>query len=252
MKSIDKMKKKFLKLDDSTKKLIIISGAFLLTALVIVLFYVQKNGENYNRIKKDRGNYLVYSKVEKKDDKYSKYVPDINIKSKEVDEANKDIDDFVSKYLELDKTIITYEYDLNGTILSVVVKVVDCTNEYAPEVKYKTYNINLKTRKLISDEYLLDFFQTDEEQVSAILEANFTNYYADLVNQGYYVKEECDYKCFLNYRGISNYLDDIHYYIKAGNLIAYRPFVYYSIFGDEEYFTEDSFKFLLVETEKNS
>ena len=40
-------------------------------------------------------------------------------------------------------------------------------------------------------------------------------------------------------------------YIKNGDLVAYKPFVYYSIFGDEEYFNEDHFEFVLVVTDKN-
>ena len=97
----------------------------------------------------------------------------------------------------------------------------------------------------------MDFFQTDKNKVSEIIENTFKEYYDDLVKKGYYEPTECNYDCFLGYRDITNYLDNVQYYVKNGDLIAYRPFVFYSIFGDEEYFKTKHFEFLLVETEKN-
>ena len=248
---MNKLKKKFNKLDDKSKKTIILIGSTILIALVILLSSLSRSSENFKNIKLDKSNYLVYSKVEKKDANYPKYVPYINIKGDIVDQVNRDIDNFVGNYVDSDKSLITYEYNINGIILSVVVKILDYKNEYAPRIYFRSYNINLDTLKLISDQSLLDFFQTNEEEVSAKIENKFNEYYTELVKEGYYVTEECDYKCFLGYRDISNYLDDVNYYVKNGDLIAYRPFIFYSIFGDEEFFKEEHFEFLLVETEKN-
>ena len=44
-------------------------------------------------------------------------------------------------------------------------------------------------------------------------------------------------------------MDDVSYYIENGNLVVYKPFVFYSIFGEEEYFKEDDFKFMIVKRE---
>ena len=65
--------------------------------------------------------------------------------------------------------------------------------------------------------------------------------------KGYIEEMECDYTCYLGYRGVTDYLEDINYYIKDGKLVVYKPFIYSSIFGEEEYFTEDSFIFELTE-----
>ena len=46
-------------------------------------------------------------------------------------------------------------------------------------------------------------------------------------------------------------MDNVNYYVKDGNLIAYKPFIFYSIFNDEEYFKEEHFEFLLVVTDKD-
>ena len=250
-KTIKRIKKKFFTLDDSTKKAIIIGIGVFCIALVIIASNFSKGSDNFKNIKRDKSNYLVYSKIEKDDKDYPKYVPDINIKADAVNLVNEDIDNFVSKYLDSDKTLITYEYNINGIILSVVVKILDYQIEYAPKIYFKTYNINLSTKEVISDKSLLDFFQIDKNEVSKIIENTFKEYYDDLVKKGYYEPTECNYDCFLGYRDITNYLDNVQYYVKNGDLIAYRPFVFYSIFGDEEYFKTKHFEFLLVETEKN-
>ena len=67
-----------------------------------------------------------------------------------------------------------------------------------------------------------------------------------MVNQNYFSQEECNYDCFLKYRNVSNYLDNVNYYVKDGKLYVYKPFVIYSIYDEEEYFTEDSYKFLIA------
>lgn len=250
-KYIKRIKKKFMYLEDSTKKAIIIGGAIFLIVLIIVISNSLKSSDNFNNIKKDKNNYLVYSKVEEKKDTYFKYVPYINIKSSSVEQINTDIDNYVDKYLNVEKAIVTYEYNINGIILSVVLTIADYQKDYAPEIYFRTYNINLNTRELISDASLLEFFQINESKVYSIIETKFKEYYDDLVKEGYYEPSECDYTCFLGYRDVNNYLDNVNYYVRNGDLIAYKPFAFYSIFGDEEYFKSEHFEFLLVETEKN-
>ena len=244
-------KEKHFRIDDSTKRVLIIAGASFLVLLLIIIVIVQKSSENYNNIKIDKNNYLVYSKIEKPDNTYSKYVPYINIKSNAVIFANQEIDNFVSNYIDSPKALVTYEYNINGIILSVVVKVMDFNDEYAPVVDFRTYNINLKTRQVLSDDELLSLFQTNTDSVSSSIRGVFEKYYSDLVNEGYYVESECNYDCFLKYRDVYSYMDNVHYYIKDGNLIAYKPFVFYSILGDEEYFKAEDFEFLLAESNKN-
>ena len=242
------MKKRFRKLDANTKRIIIFCSCILFISIIVLMFFFQKRSYNYNNIKQDKSKYLVYTKIEQNDKNYPKYVPYINIKSKTIDLVNNDIDNFVENLINENTSIITYEYDINGVILSVVVKQIDNRKDYAPEIAFRTYNINLNTKELISNESLLRFFQIDEEQVSTIIDEKFEEYYKDLVEQGYYVPEECDYKCFLKYKGVNNYLDNVNYYVKNGNLIAYKPFIFYSIFRDEDYFDIDKFEFLLVES----
>lgn len=246
------IRKWFLKLDSGTKKTIVIVGTIIIVSLIVIIYYLQNQSNNYNNIKQDKGKYLVYSKVEVNDNDHYKYIPFVNIKSETADKVNEDIDLFTNKYLNSEKAAIIYEYDVNGIILSIIVKIFDYEKEYAPEVYFRSYNINLNTKELISNKSLLDFFEITEEKVSNILDQEFHKYYDDLTKEGYYVEQECNFKCFLGYKGIDNYLDNANYYVKKGNLVVYRPFTYYSIFNDEEYFENEDFEFLLVNTQEDN
>ena len=49
---------------------------------------------------------------------------------------------------------------------------------------------------------------------------------------------------------LDDYLENVSYYVENGDLYAYKPFVFYSIYGEENYFTDDSFEILVAESEK--
>ncbi len=239
------------KLQENTKKSLIFAGAAAIIVFIISYIYITKQNENYNNIKEQKSNYIVYTKYTNNDSKFSQNIPYVNLKGNTAKLINSDIDLFVSEFKNQKKNIISYEYDISGIILSIIVKAGDYNTEYSPRVYARSYNINLNTLEAIDNKNLLSFFGIDETTVENLIENKFKYFYNDLLKNNYYVEEECNYKCFLKYREVDNYLDNISYYIKNGNLYAYRPFIIYSIFGEEEYFTEDSYKFLLVETEKN-
>ena len=117
----------------------------LVIAIIIVVTFVQKKStENYNDIKLEKGNFLVYTKYEDKSTKYTKEVPYVNLKADVFKQVNSDILLFCNEYMQKDKSIITYEYDINGIILSLVIKVINNETTYAPEPYFRTYNINLE------------------------------------------------------------------------------------------------------------
>ena len=69
----------------------------------------------------------------------------------------------------------------------------------------------------------------------------------EIVEQKYYSIQQCNYSCFLKWHNIDDYMDDIAYYISAGKLYVYKPFVFATIFGEEEYFKDEHFVFLITE-----
>lgn len=248
--SASNKKKHGLNLDEQKKKILIICGTIFAIIFLLVYMFVRKQNDNYNNIKQKKNNYLVYSKYERTKSKYAVHVPYVNIKADVINKVNDDIDLFTGEFISSKKSLVTYEYDISGIILSLVIKVVDYDTEYAPEVYFRSYNINLSTLEVISNDSLLDFFGIDELTVGNLIENQFRNYHQKIIDEGYYQADECDYSCFLGYRNVDDYLKDVNYYVKNGDLIAYKPFIFTSIFGEEEFFKDDDFKFMLVETEK--
>ena len=225
-------------------------GSIITIFLLVFLFFVFKQDENYKSIKEDKNQYLVYTKYQESNDNYEISIPYINIRSSVIKQVNDDISNFLEKFMEEEKAVINYEYDINGIILSLVVKVIDYDNDYAPKPYFRSYNINLKKLELIENDSLLSFFDVNYENVHDIIASQLYTYYKNIVEEGYYQEEECDYSCFLSYREINDYLDDVTYYVKNGNLIAYKPFVFSSVYGEEYFFNDEHFEFLIVKTTK--
>ena len=198
--------------------------------------------KHFNYMKVDKGEHIVYTRYNQN----SKEVPYVNINSADVKSLNDSIVDYCNNYVNSDDIKIKYEYSINGNYLSLVIKVIN-NKELPSKMIFKTYNVSLKNRTVLTDQDLTDYFKVNNDIVSARIHNRFLEMYKDEVAQGYIEEMECDYTCYLGYRGVTDYLEDINYYIKDGKLVAYKPFIYSSIFGEEEYFTEDSFIFELTE-----
>lgn len=215
----------------------------VLAIIVIIATQIYKSYmKNFNYMKVDKGEHIVYTRYNQN----SKEVPYVNINSADVKSLNDSIVDYCNNYVNSDDIKIKYEYSINGNYLSLVIKVIN-NKELPSKMIFKTYNVSLKNRTVLTDQDLTDYFKVNNDIVSARIHNRFLEMYKDEVAQGYIEEMECDYTCYLGYRGVTDYLEDINYYIKDGKLVVYKPFIYSSIFGEEEYFTEDSFIFELTE-----
>ena len=222
----------------------------LIVILIILLigYYLYNNYySNYNYIKEDTSEYLVYTLSSSVNDlDMRNEIPYINIDSEDAHLVNKTIQEYANSFLKNKNNLFIYDSQVNGEVLSVLLKMLDYDEGYSyPEVSFHTYNFNLRTQSLMSDKEVLDLFDVGEKDVLNNIEGTFRSYYNDEVSKGYLVPEECDYDCFLDWRGISDYMDSVHYYIKNGKLIAYRPFSIYSVYGEEEYYNNDSYQFYI-------
>lgn len=215
----------------------------LFTIIAIICTQIYKNYmKNYNYMKVDKGEHIVYTRYNQN----NKEVPYINIDSSDIKSLNESIVEFCNNYINTEDIKLKYEYSINGNYLSLVIKIIN-DKEYPSKMIFKTFNVNLKNRTALSDEDLMNYFNINQDIVNARIHNRFLEMYKDEVAQGYIVEGECDYTCYLGYRGVDDYLTDLNYYIKDGKLVVFKPFVYSSIFGEEEYFTEDSFIFELTE-----
>ncbi len=239
------MIEKFNKMDNNKKIPILIGGTVVIIVLVILLSYFLNKDHDYKNMKEDKNKDYVYTVDSDRKDEFFIYIPKINIKGSTIENINKDIVSYLDDFIYEDMIRSNYEYEINGKVLSLVIKTVDYGNDDIPLVYFKTYNINLSNMQLLSDEELLSAYEVTLDDVSKSIEKKFKYWYKDLLKEEYFDEEDCDYECFLGNRDVENYTDDISYYIEKGNLVVYKPFVFYSIIGEEKYFKEEDFKFVI-------
>lgn len=227
-------------------KKLLIALIIVLILYVILLVVKNKNDQTYTNYKDDESKEYVYTKYESS--KNNAKVPYINLLTEDAKKVNQEILNLTTEYLKStnkNKTV-TYRYNQNKNILSVVLSFRDI-NEYDQlKYSYKTYVFDLKkSAKLLTDNEIIDKFDITYAEVNEIMAKTMKEKYVDEVKKGFIEKNECNYSCFLENRNINNYIDQANYYIENAHLMVYRAFEVYSIYGEEEYFTRNDFKFLI-------
>lgn len=239
------MKKKNKGKKDDIKIIGIILVAFILVALNVYMYINNMTvNSSYDKLKEKKNDLIVYTRYTQTYKEISSIVPYINIKSEIIGNINEDIRLFANENLANKDNVITYEYGINGDILSVVIQVLNY-DEVLPKTLFKTYNINLKEKVVLTNNDLLNLYGIDQSFVNSKIEEKFKFFFADERKQGIF-DEECDYTCFLFMRKVNNYLDNVYYYVDDGKLYAYKEFSIYSIYDDEKYYKQEDHKILIV------
>lgn len=248
----DKDKKKVKKTKKDSNLIILIICIFIAILSFSVYFIMSNINKNTNYIeKKNVEKEYVYS-IKKQEnpsqeDVYDE-VPTFNLEGENIYQINENI---IKKYEQISKkNDYDYEYEFNQSdnILALKITYAYYPNETAmyPIRYFETYHIDLNTGKVLSDDEILKMYQLKSDQINHFLEAKFKGYYRDLVNQKFYTERECNYKCFLENRGISdNYLNDTSYYIQNGSLTLFKYFYIYSDYEEEDYFKNQNYQFIV-------
>lgn len=219
----------------NNKIIIILVSVFLIVTL-IVYGIIKANNRNYNNLKIDKTKYIVYTKESNEASYYVQDIPYINIKGKSIEIINNDINTYLDNFKK-DNIDIYYEYNINGKILSLILIVKDHSKiESATLTYFRSYNINIDTLELLSNKVVLNYFNLTEQDVSVKIENDLKEYYSNLVSNSIIKEKECNYDCFLGNRDIksNNYIDGVEYFIRNGQLIAFKPIVFIPFYDEEE------------------
>ena len=214
----------------------VMAGILIFALLIYGLTKINANNP-YAKLKEKSSENFVYPAYS--DD--TQKIPYVNIRGFE--KLNKEIENLTAKYKGKSNATISYKYNINGIVLSLIISIMHDTDE-VPKLIFKSYNINLDTEGVIIDNQLLKYYGIDTNTVDKKVQAKFQEHYIKEVKKGYIVKEECNFDCYLSLRG--NY-KAYSYYVENGNLYAYVPFDAYSIYAEEEYFKDKDFKIYLKE-----
>lgn len=222
---------------DNLKIMLLILALFVVIGLII--FYYATKDNVFSKYKSEKSKNIVYPVYQK--GKIS--VPYINLKGTGIDEINKIIVDKANNFL-VGKNTISYNFEINGKILSLAIEYVDFSqeNDYYPVISYDVYNINFYTSQILSSDDMLQLYGLTEADIKPIVEAKFAEYYNGEKEKNI-LNDECNYDCFLFQRGIenNNYMEDSYYYIKEADLYVIKPFKIYSVFNEEKYFSTNDF-----------
>lgn len=202
---------------------------FYLTIILLILligygiYVIQNNNKN---VIIDSSKDIVFTIY--KSTSYKQEVPNINIK-KLNNNINNEINKLVEPYLEKENVSIEYKYNINGNILSLIIIISETKDESAPNLYFKTYNINLKKLKVLSDKEVLNLFDTNKSKITKGINEIFTNYYNEELE--YNIIPNMTYQEYLKMRKLDNINDKLYFYISNNNL---EVFVQYNIFSEIE------------------
>ncbi|MBR2678697.1 MAG: hypothetical protein IKE63_04690 [Bacilli bacterium] len=174
----------------------------------------------------DSSKEIIYTAYENKD--YNQQIPYVNIK-KVSNQINNSIDEYIVNYKDKQAINISYHYQINGNVLSLMIIVEDYSFEGAPNVSFKSYNINLKKLRVLTDDEVLKLFDLTKVEVSNSIENRFKKYYEDEITKG--IITNMSYEEYMTKRELSNLKDDIYLYIKDSKLNVYLD---YNSFLSEE------------------
>ena len=212
----------------------------ILLVIFILVYGIVTYYNNHKSIYIDNTKDLVYTYYEDKD--YEKEVPKLNVKNIS-NEINNQIEEFVVDYINKETNKIYYKYQVNGNILSVIVIIEDYSIEGSANYSFLSYVIDLKKLKVLDNNDILELFNRREDKIINNLNDQFKVYYQDEIDNK--IIDNISYEQFLNIHEITNFKDEIHYYIEDGKLYIYLDYIEWASEETLDYFLEVGYIFLV-------
>lgn len=192
----------------------------LVISLVIVLISVLIINKNKKEI--------IYTKSKNGDSS----LPYININTDDINKINEQLKsdyEMIKKYNN--ESYMKYEYD-DSDYLSLVVEEGIKQDDYILEKNFYTYNIDTKSKRVLSFDEILNIYNLNYDDVKETIETELKRQYESEVNEGYIDDNECDYQCYLSFRNYKSIDENLTIYKKNDKVYGYlninHGFIYYS------------------------
>jgi len=192
--------------------------ALLIVAMLIIYSCVKNDDEEKIYSSED---YIYTAESYEHEDYLISERPYINIAGDEINDINTHL---INKYYEvitLNEKMMVYDYYTSSDVLSLIVKIYyrEVPDSYPSETYI--YNIDLNSKHLMSDTDILRKFSVTTSDVSQIITDEIKEYYNYEKRNGY-INSECDFNCYLSDTHSLPVLDGCSYYVRNGNLYAYK------------------------------
>lgn len=215
----------------------ILFGGIIVFIILILLYGILLLTNKTELNLQDKNKDIIYDKVNNK----NKKIPYVNLVGEDINKINENIDLFVKDYLNENNSNVSYEYNKNGNILSILIRIIYYNGVDAPEIKFTSYNILLNDSYLISDDELFTLINSNKGEVNKIIENSFIDYYNESE-----IRKNLSYQDFIKYRDYYFNIDkDVSYYIDNNKIYGYININKGMDYSEYEYFQDLSFKVLV-------
>lgn len=212
--------------------LILLVGIFVYGVITLL------NRNDDNNVLLDNSKTIVYTIYEDKE--LNKSVPNINIKDVST-KVNKEIIDLVNPYLDKETNNISYKFQINGNILSLLLMIEDFEIEGTLDVVFLSYNIDLDKLKVLSNKEVLDMFDLDMNYIEKELDNKFNTFYNnELHNKSI---KDISYSEYLKSHNIDNFKDLVYLTINKGKLNVYLDYNFWSNNETDSYLSDVGYVF---------
>ena len=218
---------------------------FILT-LTFIRSVTNKNAKDKIVTNKE---YIVTIKELSTKNNLKSEIPFINIKINNIDNINNEISKFIYNETIVFNRSVSYEYYVQkNEILSLLItsKEYLTTNELAL-VKYKSYNIDLKSKKLLTNEELLQKYDLLQEDFDDLYTREMKQFYKDALVEEF-TDGYCDFEAYVKYHELDDGQES--YFVNNNEIYYYKDFLFSSILGDEEFFSNRYFEINLPINQK--
>lgn len=218
----------------------------LIVALIVVtvVIWISMAVFNSNESANTNTSYITVKDENTSSFEMESRCPTISLDSDDAKEVNDEIEREYNSTVSSGKESFDFDYAVNKDYLSLVTFYIYLDRETNnPDVIINTYNFDLDSGALVNDSDLLDDFSYSYSDISNSLEKEMKSYYQQEVDSMYFSKEECDYNCFLDLRGIDNYTDNVKLFVRDNKLVFYRKFNVYSRFLEDQFYRSEDFLF---------
>lgn len=218
---------------------------FILT-LIFIRSVTNKNAKDKIVTNKE---YIVTIKELSTKNNLKSEIPFINIKINNIDNINNEISKFIYNETIVFNRSVSYEYYVQkNEILSLLItsKEYLTTNELAL-VKYKSYNIDLKSKKLLTNEELLQKYDLLQEDFDDLYTREMKQFYKDALVEEF-TDGYCDFEAYVKYHELDDGQES--YFVNNNEIYYYKDFLFSSILGDEEFFSNRYFEINLPINQK--
>lgn len=201
---------------DNKKKILLF---FLLIVILLIIYLCVKSNDEGKIFSSE--NYIYTAESFEHDNNLVSERPYINISGNKINDINKYL---INKYYEvitLDEKNMVYDYYESNDILSLIVKTYykESPDSYPSETYI--YNVDLESKQVMSNSDILRKYSVTTSDVSQIITDEIKEYYNYEKRNGY-INSECDFNCYLSNTHSLPILDNCSYYVRDGDLYAYK------------------------------